>query len=244
MKSDFPRLLVDVHEAHERVVALLQEGEEILAIDPAKDEQGKHLSEIQMLRDSSRLVRKRTDEWRRKCLGEFKCIFESPPLSQFDLLSSSSGIYPKVGRLRSLRNSLQDATQPRVAVENSHPDFIDVHPSIEEHCRRLYSSEHYDEAVFNAFKTVEAAIRAKSGANAEDVGTALVSKVMNPKAPIITFSSIAAEQEAFHSLYRGAIGAFKNPHSHRFMNIGTPHGTLDLLRFASLLLRLLDEAKT
>ncbi len=117
-----------------------------------------------------------------------------------------------------------------------------LHPKIVQRCRALFENSQYDEAIFNAMKTVEEEIRNRAGAAPTDLGVALVSKTMNPQNPKLTFSSVNPEQEAAHSLYRGAIGSFKNPLSHRFLNTSDPIRTFEILGFASLLIRMLDDA--
>jgi len=118
-----------------------------------------------------------------------------------------------------------------------------LHPKIVQRCRQCFESGQYDDAIFNAMKTVEEEIRSRSGAASTDLGVALVSKVMNPNQnPKLVFSSVKAEQEAAHSMYRGAIGSFKNPLSHRFLDTCDPIKTFEILGFASLLMRMLDDA--
>jgi len=118
-----------------------------------------------------------------------------------------------------------------------------LHPKIVERAWEPFEHERYDDAVLNAMKVVEVEVRSKSGCDDEDIGVNLISKAMNPKDPILRFSKISAEQEAVHSLFRGAIGAFKNPQSHKFVDISDPVKTFEYLCLASLLVRMLDEAQ-
>lgn len=119
--------------------------------------------------------------------------------------------------------------------------FATLHPTVAGRSGGLFATGAYDDAVFAAFKTVEEEVRRRSGADATDIGVNLISKAMGQKSPMLQLSNIAPEQEAFHSLFRGAIGAFKNPLSHRSVNHADPVRVLELLAFASLLMRLLGD---
>ena len=237
------RLLIDPHDARIRIRQLIVAGQEILGLDPAKDESGAYRELVEM-RDCSRKIRQRTDEWTKLSIEFLTTCFENLRLSESDLLASVSGIYPRLEVLRTLDEQLPIPDLPalvgEITLQDDDDDLLDLHPTIIRHSGTLYTSRHYDEAIFNAFKALETEIRSKSGMALQDLGTGLISKVMNPNSPVIKFSDVPAEQEAFHSLYRGAIGAFKNPHSHRFVKVNNHRDTLDLLRFASLLMRLLE----
>ena len=109
-------------------------------------------------------------------------------------------------------------------------------------CKGPFEAGRYDDAIRNAFIAVEEEIRARISGAPDDLGVELVTKAMNPSSPQLVFSGVKAEQEAAHLLYRGAIGYIKNPLSHRFLDTTDPGRTFELLAFASLLLRMLDEA--
>jgi hypothetical protein len=59
--------------------------------------------------------------------------------------------------------------------------------------------------------------------------------------PLTDESVEGGERQARADLFSGAIGSFKNPHSHRRVD-AVADGTIELLLFASHLLRLVDEA--
>ena len=122
--------------------------------------------------------------------------------------------------------------------------FESLHPSIAARCQSLFAAGSYDNAVFEAFRTVEDTVRTRTGSAATDVGVALISKVMSSKAPQLRFSDIAPEREGYHALFRGAIAAFKNPASHRTVGHSDSVRVLELLAFASLLLRLIDDTES
>lgn len=117
-----------------------------------------------------------------------------------------------------------------------------LHPKIVDMCQDHFEHGKFDDAIFNAMKIVEEEIRSKTEAEPTDIGIELITKVINPKSPKIIFSSVQAEQEAAYFLYRGTIGYFKNPNSHRFLYSTDPIKTFECLALSSLLLRMLDEA--
>jgi integrase/recombinase XerC len=119
--------------------------------------------------------------------------------------------------------------------------FSSFHPKIAGKCRVYFDTGLYDDAIFNAMKIVEDEVRKKASLPNTDYGVNLISNAMSPKAPIIIFSTISAEQEAAHNLFRGALGSSKNPLSHRFLDTDDPVKTFEILSLASLLMRMLDE---
>lgn len=126
---------------------------------------------------------------------------------------------------------------------NSEQALRRLHPRLSDACEELFVSGRFDDAIFNAFKLVEDRVRRMAEVDPEDIGVGLISKTMKPTDPILVLSDITSEQEAAHSLFRGAIGLFKNPHSHRFVNERSAERSFEALAFASLLLRHLDEAR-
>ncbi len=121
--------------------------------------------------------------------------------------------------------------------------FADLHATITTNCEDAFRTGQMDNAILNAFKTIETAVRSRISGTNEDIGMALVSKAMSGDAPKLRFSTVKAEQDGMHSLFRGAIASFKNPQSHRFVNTKDSIRVLELLAFASLLMELLEEAE-
>jgi len=127
---------------------------------------------------------------------------------------------------------------PQPAVFLLTPDKL--HPEIARQCHDLFLQSHYDEAILNAYKVVEESVRQATGLRAEDLGTQLMTQAFKPDNPLLVYSQVRAEQESAMFLYRGAIGCFKNPQSHRFVGVTDPVLAFELLCFASLLCRILD----
>lgn len=118
-----------------------------------------------------------------------------------------------------------------------------LHPNLRGPAYEAFASGKYDTAVFEAFKAVEVASREtaqKAGENyaANVVGVELVRKAFDPSGgPLREQALPAAEREAWSHLFAGGIGAFKNPQSHRYVNMGDPAQAIEELMFASRLLR-------
>ncbi len=101
----------------------------------------------------------------------------------------------------------------------------------------------YDTAVFQAFRAVEESVRAAGGFRPEDLGTDLMRRAFNPANGPLTDRNPAApagEKEALANLFSGAIGSYKNPHSHRTVAIVDVTEAQEMVLLASHLLRIVD----
>jgi len=121
--------------------------------------------------------------------------------------------------------------------------FLLFHPLI---LKKVYPSikkEEYDMAVFKAFKTVEIRVRELSGLPNEMIGVDLMRKAFAPdNGPLADQTAPKAEREALSHLFSGAIGCYKNPISHREVQL-TFNEAFEMLLLASHLLSILDKRK-
>jgi uncharacterized protein (TIGR02391 family) len=114
-----------------------------------------------------------------------------------------------------------------------------LHPAIATATYSLFIRGTYDTAVFEAFRAVEVAVRTAGKFAATDYGVSLMRKAFDPQnGPLINASEPPAERQALSDLFAGAIGRFKNPTSHRHVEITDPVEAVEMIQFASHLLRL------
>lgn len=117
-----------------------------------------------------------------------------------------------------------------------------IHPDIAQTVYPLFLRGEYETAVFQAFKTVEVRVRTAAGLDPTVYGVTLMRKAFHPDSgPLTDTNEPVAEREALGHLFAGAIGRFKNPSSHRHVPLTSPAETVEILQFASHLLRIVDD---
>ncbi len=120
---------------------------------------------------------------------------------------------------------------------------IMLHPIIKKRCWKLIMVEEFDNAVFNAYKSIEIRIRKLGSLSPEDIGVKLVRKAFDPNnGPLTDLSTPISERKAIAHLFSGAIGKYKNPQSHRDVNTNFRECFIYLF-LASNLHSILDEIK-
>jgi uncharacterized protein (TIGR02391 family) len=81
----------------------------------------------------------------------------------------------------------------------------------------------FDTAAFQAMEAVEVAVREAAGLLASDIGTKLMRKAFDVETGRLTDKAAEpAERQALSDLFAGAIGTYKNPHSHRDVLLTDP----------------------
>ena len=99
----------------------------------------------------------------------------------------------------------------------------------------------YDTAVFQAFKEVEVRVRQAGAFTDSDIGVPLMRKAFQPESgPLADHTALKAEQQALADLFAGAIGSYKNPHSHRSVTIEADEA-VEMIVLASHLLGIVDK---
>ncbi len=120
-----------------------------------------------------------------------------------------------------------------------------LHPFIAQKVWSAFIRGEYDTAVFQAFKQVEVSVRQAGSFGAVDIGVSLMRRAFNPNnGPLRDQTALPAEREALSNLFAGAIGSYKNPHSHRNVAVNDPDEVAEMIILASHLLKIVDSLST
>jgi uncharacterized protein (TIGR02391 family) len=116
-----------------------------------------------------------------------------------------------------------------------------LHPLIEQKVWSAFIRGEYDSAVFEAFKQVEVALRGAGGFADTDIGVGLARKALHPDTgPLTDTTVVNAERQALMELVAGAIGSYKNPHSHRNVKIKDAEEAAEIVILASHILKIIE----
>ena len=103
------------------------------------------------------------------------------------------------------------------------------------------NSGHYESAVLQAFKCIETRIRKLINADPEEIGIKLIRKAFYPENGRLTDMQLPiSEREAFANYIAGAFGFYKNPCSHRDVELDFI-SSFDRIVVASDLLKIIDK---
>jgi uncharacterized protein (TIGR02391 family) len=121
---------------------------------------------------------------------------------------------------------------------------MDLHPRIAQRVQQQFLLGEFELAVFASMKEVEVRVRELAGESQSLLGTRLMQKAFSPESGALTDPDAdPGEQVATMEFFKGAIGLFKNPTSHRPVNYDAPTLAAEVILTADLLLRLLDQVE-
>lgn len=118
----------------------------------------------------------------------------------------------------------------------------DLHPELSS-ARSIFALGDYETACFAALKAVEVEVRRVAKLPNELLGSKLMRKAFNTDNGVLTDTAAeGGEKQATADLFAGAIGAYKNPASHRAVHFDDPVEAAEVIQLADLLLRIVQRA--
>ncbi|MDW3118981.1 MAG: TIGR02391 family protein [Roseovarius pacificus] len=156
--------------------------------------------------------------------------------------SSASGGWRILSRRAQKFQSEEDFRQFEMA-RRLNRDLL--HPSIAEEVWLSFIRGRFASAVFEAFRAVEIAVRDVAGFREEEHGVPMIRRAFHKDSgPLRDPNQQEAEREALMHFFAGAVGSYKNPHSHRNVEIEEADEAIELVMLASHLLRIVDARRS
>ncbi len=124
----------------------------------------------------------------------------------------------------------------QVAYETAQFPYWMIEPELLDDIKDL--ERHPGSAVFRAVRRLEIVIRDIGAYPAERIGQPLVNEAMGAGRPLEPHGATSDERLAWANLFRGAIGAFKNPESHRDQQLQLEDAIAQILAVNMLLRKL------
>jgi uncharacterized protein (TIGR02391 family) len=137
---------------------------------------------------------------------------------------------------------LLQASEPLKDIAAARRLSAHMHPLIARRVRTQFLIGEYESAVLLAFREVEIRVRQLGGFPDSLIGVKLMREAFRPQGGALTNATLDdGEKQAVMELFSGAIGAFKNPSSHRQVDYGDATVAAEAVLLADLLLRMLDQ---
>lgn len=119
-----------------------------------------------------------------------------------------------------------------------------LHPAIADKVWLLVVQGNLQEAVFAAFLAFEERVRDAGGFTKDDYGAGMLAKAFKPDTgPLARSTDTMSEQEGLLKLVLGAYSSYRNPHSHRTVQVSETLEAQEMILLASHLLRIVDSRR-
>ncbi len=116
-----------------------------------------------------------------------------------------------------------------------------LHPAIAEGVWLSLVRGDFAEAAFKSMRAVEIAVREAAGYEQGDHGVPMIRRAFHKDTgPLRDPNQEDAERESLAHLFAGAIGSYKNPHSHRNVPMEDVDEVVEIVLLANHLLRIVD----
>lgn len=120
-----------------------------------------------------------------------------------------------------------------------------LHSAIAEKVWLGFMRGDFAEAVFTAMRAVEIAVRESAGFPEGEHGVPMIRRAFHKdNGPLRDPGQEEAEREALMHLFAGAVGSYKNPHSHRNVPMEDAGEATEIVMLASHLLRIVDARRS
>lgn len=154
-------------------------------------------------------------------------------------------VVPAEGFWETLTPAAEETSVPGYLLETRAEDLLgglQLDPELEEETLHSFRRGSYAVAVLAAFRLVESRVRDEARMARKDIGQDLMVRAFKPGGPLADPELLDSENLGRAHLFAGAIGAIKNEHSHRTVDIDDPQEAAELVLFANMLLRIVERA--
>jgi len=116
-----------------------------------------------------------------------------------------------------------------------------LHERIRDKVWMAFMRSEFDVAAFQAMKAVEVSVREAARLPNGAIGVKLMQEAFAPgKGKLTDMAAEGGEQAARVALFVGAMGSYKNPHSHRDVDLDNADEAIEIIMLANHLLRIVD----
>lgn len=161
-------------------------------------------------------------------------------------LSDSKSRAGSLGILKWIDNSLSKLNIVLTNLAPINEENIELDLRVVDVSQKLFNDGHYAQAIFEAFKALEAYVKEKTGIQ-DKYGIKLMGHVFDQDRPILKIKcskpeTAKEEQEGFKFLFMGAMLGIRDPKAHHTIIQQDKSRSLRYLTLASLLFEIVDDA--